>query len=234
MKIAGIVGALAGAMLLVALPAVHAADTPISASKLALADWSEPSLPKTKRAVSLVSKDSAIAIPAEGGSGDPLVHGGRIEVLNTSGTGESVTIQLPAENWWRIPQDPNGGLRGWKYKEEVNNLPTDRYRIFVLFKQSAVGTQPRLKMKVRDKVGNVITYTLNEESQGSIGVRFLTGSDQHCVDSSDALRKKDLSRQTSTGGWRGRFLTKDTPPPLDCDLGSPSAAFLGATLAVFD
>jgi hypothetical protein len=208
---------LAGAMLVVvsAAPA-QATDTPISTAKMKVGDRTYTLRGKISRKVYFFSKDPAISIPAEGGLGDPLLNGGAVEVVNTSGTGEGTSIPLPAENWWRIPQDPQGGLRGWKYQENVE----DQYKIFILFKHSAVGTQPLLKIKVRDRVGAVIAYTLDEPTQGSIGVRFFTGVDQHCADSAGALKKKDDSRSRD-GRYSGRFTVKAAPAPRDCNLGSP-------------
>ena len=161
------------------------------------------------------------------------MNGGSIEILNTAGSGESMVIPLPAANWRRIPQDPNGGLRGWRYKERVKDAPTDDYRVFVLFKQNGVGMVKRLKITLKDRVGSLITYTLDEEAQGSMGVRFFSGADQHCADFGGFI-KKDDSRDLGGGAFRGRFVAKDAPAPADCSLGSPSGAFLDVGSSAFE
>jgi hypothetical protein len=171
---------------------------------------------RISRNVYFFSKGPQINIPDEGGVGDPLIHGGSVEILNTSGSGESVVIQLPAENWWRIPQSTSGGLRGWKYKERVSNSATDKFKIFVLFKQSAVGTQPRLKIKLKDRGGNLIGYSLDESSQGSVGVRFHTGDEQHCADFGGTIRR-DQTRVLGDNGYAGWFRAKEAAAPETCE-----------------
>jgi len=208
-----------------------AADTPVTGKTIKVKDKTQPGT--ARRNLGAVSRDPTVVIPTDGSAGDPVVNGGSIELLNTAGSGESSTISLPAGNWRRVPTSPAKPLRGWIYKELVENPPTDDYKILVVLKSNSSNTAKILKAKVSDSRGSVLTYTLDEPTQGSLGVRILTGADQHCMDFGEEVRR-DEGEVQGGGVHRGSFGARLAPAPPDCDLGSPSAAFLDARSGVLD
>lgn len=197
----------------------RATDTLITGAKLKVADATQPGV--ARRKIIFVSKDPGIVISADGSGGDPLLNGGSVTIHNTAGSGESQTIALAAGNWRRLPSDPSDPLKGWKYKEVVANPPAADYRIKVAVKATYSGAV--LRALVKDDRGSLITYTLDEPTQSSIGMRVSTGSDRQCADFGGFILE-DASEDLGSGVYRGAFKAKEAPAPPDC--GSPSGAFL--------
>lgn len=204
----GLVTAL-GALALLGVPGAKAADTAVSGRKLVVKDFTRPGT--ADRKVVAVSRDLGIAVPAPGSAGDPTLGGGSVTVTNSAGSGESMTIALPADGW-----KPATG--GWKFRREVSDPPTDDYKIVAALKTG------RLKVLLRDDVGSLVGYTLDEPSQGSIAVELVTGADRHCMDFG-GLIKRDFSEDLGGGVYKGAFGAKDAPAPAGCD-ASPSGAFV--------
>jgi hypothetical protein len=203
----------------------RAADTPVTGRSIKMKDKTQPGT--ARRKLGVLSRDPTVAIPGDGGAGDPTLSGGSIELLNTSGSGESDTVDLPAGNWRRVPSSLAKPLRGWLYKEIVDNPPTNDYKIYVLIKSNSSGTSKVLKAKVKDYRGTVLSYTLDEPSQGSMGVLISTGTDQHCMDFGGEVRH-DEGEVLGDGVHRGKFGARLAPAPPSCNLGSPGAAFIDA------
>jgi len=197
----------------------EATDTVIPGAKIKVADATQPGV--ARRRILFVSKDPAIPLPADGSAGDPSLNGGSLHVVNTAGSGESQVFALGAGNWHRIPGDPSDPLRGWKYKEGVSTPPTFDYKIKVVLKQTYSGVV--LRALVDDDRGSVISYTLDEPTQGSIGVQVSTGSDRVCADFGGTI-VEDSSADLGNGVYRGAFVAKTAPAPAACAL--PSGAFV--------
>jgi len=196
-----------------------ATDTTISGAKIKVADATQPGV--ARRKIIYVSKDPTIVISADGGAGDPSLHGGSVTIANTAGSGESQTIALSAGNWHRIPGDLADPVRGWKYRETLANPPTSDYKVKIALKRTYSGAVLRVVLK--DDRGSFITYTLDEPMQGSIGLRVSTGSDRQCADFGGTV-VEDESADLGSGVYRGSFVAKEAPAPADC--GSPSGAFV--------
>jgi hypothetical protein len=171
-------------------------------------DFTRPG--QADRKVVFVSRDPIVVPAAPGSAGDPTLNGGSLEVHNTAGSGESMTLALPAGNW-----RTRSGL--YLYKEIVFNPPAQNYKIKVVVRNG------QLRGLVKDEVGSVFSYTLDEPSQGSVGVRVATGADRHCLDFGGIV-VADESLDLGGGVYRGRFAAKTAPAPANC--GSPSGAFL--------
>ena len=202
-----------------AAASAEATDTPIPGLKIKIADATQPGL--AHRKIIFVSKDPAIPLPADGSAGDPSLNGGSLRVVNTAGSGESQLLALGAGNWHRIPGDPSDPLRGWKYKEVVSTPPSFDYKIKVVLKQTLSGVV--LRALVKDDRGSVISYTLDEPTQGSVGVQVSTGSDRTCADFGGTI-VEDASTDLGGDVYRGAFLAKLAPPPPSC--ASPGGAFI--------
>jgi hypothetical protein len=185
-----------------------AADTTVTGRKLLIKDFTRPG--QADRKVIFQSRDPIVVPAAPGSAGDPTLNGGSLDVRNTAGSGESMTLALPAGNWL---------LRSgyYLYREVVKNPPTHEYKIKVIVRSGQV------RGLVRDGRGSLISYTLDEPTQGSVGVRVATGADRYCLDFGGEVRA-DLSEDLGDGVYRGRFAAKDAPAPGTC--GSPSGAFL--------
>jgi hypothetical protein len=191
-------------------------DTLITGAKIKVVDVTQPGV--ARRKIVFGSKDPAIVAPADGGAGDPSLNGGSLRIVNTAGSGESDVFTLAAQNWIRSPSDPSSPLRVWKYKEVVANPPSADYKIKIGLSPGRV-----LKALVKDDRGNVITYTLDEATQGSIGIQVSTGSDRTCAQFGGVIIA-DENADLGDGVYRGRFVAKLAPAPPGC--ASPSGAFI--------
>ena len=114
-----------------------------------------------RRKLVVVSTDPSITAPSPGSAGDPTGGGGFLEVLNPT-TGATDTFALPAANWKGSGIPP--GSKGYKY--------TDR----------GLTAGPCKTAKIKDGrldarcQGAQISFTLDEPSQGSLGLRRTLGT----------------------------------------------------------
>ena len=183
-----------------AAPAL-ATDTTVTGRKLLIKDFTRPG--QADRKVVFVSRDPIVVPAAPGSAGDPTLNGGSLDVHNTAGSGDSTTLALPAGNWVLKGDDV------YLYRELVKNPPTQEYRIKVIVRSGHV------RGFVRDERGSLISYTLDEPTQGSVGVRVATGADRHCLDFGGIVVADTLAFAGSA--YRGRFIAKDAPAPATCD-----------------
>lgn len=193
-----------------------ATDQPIAGQKLKMKDATQPGV--ARRRVVFAARDASIVIPADGSSADPTLHGGAIEIANSAGTGEVAVVTLPTGGWRRAPRDTGKPLVGWKYREVVNAPPANDFKIKVVLATRSSG--PVLRALVKDDRGNVIAYTLDEPTQGSMAIRIVTGTDRHCAEFGGYIRS-DESRDLGDGVFRGVFIAKDAPAATLCT-GAPA------------
>jgi len=208
------------AMLLAPASNGWTADVPVIGAKLKMKDATQPGV--ARRKVIFSTSDVAIVIPSEGGSADPSLSGGALEIRNGAGSGESDSIPLPAVNWIRVPRNVEKPLRGWRYKELVKDLPTSEYKIKVALKERLAG--PILRAVVKDERGNVVGYTLDEPTQDAVGVAVVTGDLRHCALFGGVIRR-DESRDLGGDVYRGIFAASAADAPGGC-VASPSSAFV--------
>ena len=144
----------------------------IQSSALTLRDASGPPADPNRRKIAFKSSTIAdpaanqIAVPARGAAGDPTPGGGTgggavLEVYNSNGSGEKVTVTLPASGWTAL--DDAQTPRGYKYKSALSTDAITR----VLVRGNL--------LRVRGGRSNWL-YTLDEASQGRIAVRMTMGS----------------------------------------------------------
>lgn len=144
----------------------------IQSTALTLRDRSQAPADPNRRKVAFKSATGGdpvgnqVVVPARASAGDPTPGGGSgggavVEVYNTNGSGESVTVVLPATGWTAL--DDAQTPRGYKYK-------------------SALSTDGITRVLVR---GNLLRvrggranwgYTLDEASQGQVAVRVTMGN----------------------------------------------------------
>lgn len=203
MKVETVLGFVVGAGLLLApSQQAQAMDYPITGRIFAFSDQTTP----TKRKIKWVSKRKStevgnpIVVGARGGVADPTIHGGSFVVKNTAINSEAMTIALPAGNWSALPADPTKPIKGYRYME---NLPPS-LKIVAILKSTSSGAV--VKVRVTDKTGDRLTYTLNEVFQVSMGAILETGADRHCVDFGGIV-KRDLA---------GEFIHINAPAPPVC------------------
>jgi hypothetical protein len=164
-----------GATLLVALAVPVAADVPVvtvGTRYLLLKDDSVPPISPNARKLSFAARtkydppEHQVIAPAPGSAGDPtsagLTGGGAVlTIYDTAGSGEQVTYLLPAERW-HFQGNPAGSFR-YVFADDPAVAPV--WKIWV----------KTYKLTVRGGHAQ-FGYTLDEPSQGRIGVRLTLGS----------------------------------------------------------
>jgi hypothetical protein len=138
--------------------------------------------------------------PVYGSSGDPSFHGGRLVVYNAAGlTGDDVGVDLPAGKWVVLGSQAE---------------PTYRYR------DRTPGAPISLVVVQRDRItvkGGAAAwgYSLDETSQGRVGVRVMLGNVRWCAD----VPAKTSGNPASTvpNDHPTRFVAQPkTPSPAGC------------------
>jgi len=105
---------------------------------------------------------AAIVPPLPGTAGDPTVGGATLRLYNASGSGEQVTVALPAADWERTGS-------GYKYCPQGSTV-------------RCVVVRPRT-FSIKGK-GTDWPYTLDERRQGRMAVRLTLGDGvQWCAES---------------------------------------------------
>jgi hypothetical protein len=155
-----------------------------------------------------------VVVPAVGGAGDPTLNGGTLIVYNAASGGDIAIVLLPSGRWERL--GTLASPKGYLYTDPDRSAPIRRVRV----------TADRIA--VRGGRENW-TYTLDESSQGSVGVRLLLGSGvTWCAQGGQPGFPPRRDE-------RDRFIAaRRTPPPPVCPLtpgGSPSGAFLDVEAA---
>jgi hypothetical protein len=136
--------------------------------------------------------------PTQGGS---TGGGATLQVYNSNGSGELITITLPATGWAAMDDAPTP--RGYKYKSASSTDAITR-----------VTLRPN-SIRIRGGKSNW-TYTLNEASQGRIAVRFTMGSAfRWCADS--PAKASGNPPTTASNDKVDKFVgARRTPPPAVC------------------
>ncbi|MGH7788878.1 MAG: hypothetical protein ACRERC_18555, partial [Candidatus Binatia bacterium] len=150
-----------------------------------------------KRKLVLVAKDRAVLVPAAGGSADPTLLTNpepQVTVCNST-CSESVTLPLPHAGWQGLGNPP--GSKGYKFSGSGTC--------------SKAILKPGKLLKVVCK-GAGITYSLDEPSQGSVGVQLRIGpapapAASYCLDFTPPAVSTDEP---------GLFKAKGAIPPGSC------------------
>ena len=139
-------------------------------------------------------------MPVRGSAGDPTAAGATLQVYNANGSGELVTVALPASGWTAMDTAPTP--RGYKYK----GVATDAI------------TRATLRgnlIRIRGGKSNW-AYTLNEASQGRIALRLTMGSAfRWCTET--PAKSSGNPPSTASNDKVDKFVgARRTPPPASC------------------
>jgi len=139
-------------------------------------------------------------MPVRGSAGDPTAAGATLQVYNANGSGELVTVALPASGWSAM--DTAQTPRGYKYKSVATDAIT------------RVTLRGNL-IKVRGGKSNW-AYTLNEESQGRIALRLTMGNAfRWCTDV--PAKTSGNPPSTASNDKVDKFVgARRTPAPASC------------------
>jgi hypothetical protein len=150
----------------------------------------------TRRRIVFNSPDRNVST-TPGVAPNPLVDGAFVQVFNASGTGESVCIPLPAAGWTTTgpPETPV-----YLYRDATGaHGPCHQATL-------RGGKSPMVKVACRAK-HQPIAYTLDEPSQGSLGVNLTSGSATYCTLFGGVV--------TDSGATR-KFVAKNASVPTTC------------------
>lgn len=188
------------------LPSVAlAADTPVSGVSLRVDDRRamRQGVAKLRRSMTWVAGDTAILVPEEGSASDPSVHGAHVVIVNTAASGESARVALPAAGWQRDPADPGKPLVAWRYRATAPGSIRARLG------------EGSISIRVRDKAGTLLRYSLDESRQTSLAVVLELGGDRLCTEFAVGLLA-DTGSIDASCNVRGRFEARAVPPPPAC------------------
>ncbi len=131
--------------------------------------------------------------PARGGAGDPTVGGAVLEVADTAGVGQHVTVALPASGWAAIGSTAKPA--GFRYRGAAGSAITS-----IVVKNDGITVKGG---------GATWPFSLASAPQGRVAVRLLLGSDRPwCA---------EAPPKNATSDTVDRFLAfPRTPAPADC------------------
>jgi hypothetical protein len=160
-------------------------------AKLKVSDRADPE----KRALS-IKPAGRIPRAAFGRRVDPIADGAYLHVYNADGTGDSVCLPLPAEHW--RSKEPDAGR--FDYTDRANAAgPCARLTIA---NRKVVKARCNAKRQPLD-------YSLDEPRQGTVVVRFVSGSAAYC-----SLYGSDVRvDRTGSFGAVNVLPASDCPPP---------------------
>jgi hypothetical protein len=184
----------------------------VQSTALTLKDRTVPVPDPNRRKISFKSSTlsdpgaNQIVVAARGAAGDPTPGGASgggatVEVYNSAGSGEKVTVVLPASGWTAI--DDSQTPRGYKFKSASSTDPITR----VIVRGNL--------LRIRGGKGNW-GYTLNEPTQGRVAVRFRAGTGvTWCADS--PAKTSGNPPSTASNDRVDKFSgARRTPPPATC------------------
>jgi len=141
----------------------------------------------SRQSLSVVLLDDAIVAP---GSADaPTAQGATLRIVNPT-SGETASFALPASNW-----TANAPNTVFTFRNTSAPLGVSEAKV------ARIAGGRRITLRARDT-----GITLDEPSQGSIGVVLESGSQRYCALFGDAVRRDEP----------GVFVAKDAPAPDEC------------------
>jgi hypothetical protein len=141
-----------------------------------------------------------IVMPIRGSAGDPTASGATLQVYNSNGSGELVTLALPASGWSAL--DSAQTPRGYKYKGASTDAITR-----IMLRGNLI--------RIRGGKSNW-TYTLNEASQGRVALRLTMGNQfRWCAES--PAKTSGNPPSTASNDKVDKFVgARRTPAPASC------------------
>jgi len=148
-----------------------------------------------------IYRDTSLTTPLPGSADDPTIVGAVFSLINAA-TGESTSVDLPAQFWSAIGTGANA--RGYRYRDPSGAggpCPKALVRDGRIARVACVG-----------KLG-LIDFTLDESAQGSLSSRLRFGTDLAvCTDFGGSVQRDVGTDQARVG----RFKAKDAPAPARC------------------
>jgi hypothetical protein len=151
-----------------------------------------------KRKLILLSQDPVIVAGTPGGVADPTFTGGALALFNPR-TDELAVIALPASKWTGLGNPAGSG--GYQYADTRQSAGPCK----------AVTLKPGQPLQA-SCTGEGIGFTLNEASQGSLGIALTIGALQHCLFFGGRI-VKDVP---AVGNRIGEFQATTSPAPPSC------------------
>lgn len=130
-------------------------------NKLLVKDPGDPS----KRSIKVVVKDDMIQAPTAGSVHDPRTAGATVRIWNPTTLEEAVFV-LPAGPDWKALGTPPGA-KGYRYRDKSGAGPCTKV---------VVKPEKKIIVACKAKTGS-IPFTLDEPSQGSIGMSVRLGAE---------------------------------------------------------
>jgi hypothetical protein len=163
---------------------------PVSGAKLLVTDTGAP----TRRRITFRTTDAAIDTSAATGI-DPVADGAFLHIYNASGGSDAVCLPLPAGNW---SARGNPATPTYRYTDRTFAAGPCRGGV------ARHGTRLRIACTAMTQP---IGYTLDEPSQGSIAVRFRSGTHDYCTVFGGTIVRD---------AHNDRFDAKNAPAPVVC------------------
>lgn len=181
-----------------ATSAAAGVTTAVSGKKLLMKDHANAA---AKRKIVFLSTDPSVS--TSGGSAiDPTVNGAALQVYNANGSGESVCLPLPSAGW-----QVGGSPASPSYTYHDNAFANGPCKV-------ADVKNGKLKVVCMATVAP-IGYSLDEATQGAIGVRFVSGGTTWCALFGGQVTQ-DSGTDPPVAGGKGRFKAKLAPVPSSC------------------
>jgi hypothetical protein len=170
------------------------------------------------------ARKGSVAFP---GGEAPTLTGASFQIFNTSGGTDDLCLFLPASHWRVAGIDPSYGPVAWTYSDPSNALGPVRRAHF-----GGTGNYGQLSVLLKGA-----NYTLDEASQGSIGVGVrmsnlypppLPDHTRYCTDFAPPYATVSLD---VPGAFRAQFNSPNQfsgPCPTAPTFCSPGGAFLDA------
>ncbi len=168
------------------------AEVPVAARRLTLRD---DAVRASRRSLSFLLQDDPIAVPGGGSRSDPTLFGAAVQVVNPT-SGEASEAVLPAGNWTRSGS-------GYRYLDRRQEDGPCRKVSLVPGRISGTCS------------GAELGFTLDEASQGSLGLLFEAGSEARYCAVAGGRIARDSGTGTDSRG-RGSFVASGAPAPASC------------------
>jgi DNA-binding beta-propeller fold protein YncE len=194
----------------------------IRTASLVLNDDPAPPLDPRKRKIRFRSAKrgaipSGVVLPAQGGDGDPTLHGASLIIYRPDGGGTTVTIPLPSSNW-----SARGGTPAKRY---VYSDPKGLLGPIRSVQMSAT------TLAVRG-IGAEL-FSLENAPQGAMALRLQFGSEIQLCAAAPARKTGNPPSSHRHDDWLHFTGAPNTPAPSPCPplpvVGSASQAFLVET-----
>ena len=159
------------------------------------------------------------------GGESPTISGAAFQLYNTSGGTDDLCVSLPASNWKVAAKNPNYGPVAWRYHDPGNTLGPVQSAHF-----GGGGTHADIRVLLKGAA-----YTLDEASQGSIGVGLPMSNvlsqpyPDHTRYCTDFVPPYATITQDVPGAFRAQFNSPNQfsgPCPTAPTFCSPGGAFL--------